>query len=121
MDAAFSAFDPLEVLYGIGEVNLFPIDACVQHGLLQQTPSRSDERMSALILLVARLLSDHHYFRIRRSFAENHLGGTFVKIATATLRRSSLQNMQVRCGGHPGSCRWFLCFRHRISTHYFDE
>src|SRR5262249_43087233 len=50
-------------------------------GAVEDAAGRSDERMALLVLLVARLLADHHDVCPPRPFARHHLGGVAIERA----------------------------------------
>src|SRR5581483_9410508 len=62
VNAPLAAFNKLEVLYCVGNVNLLSIETCFMHGLTQQPPRWAHEWMAFLVFLIARLFADHDNF-----------------------------------------------------------
>ena len=60
VDSALALRRPLEVLDGVGDVHLGPIDPRRFQRLVEHPPRGSDEGAALLVLLVARLLADEH-------------------------------------------------------------
>ncbi len=79
---ALAARLPLEMLHRIGDEHLAPIDPGLADRPVEHAPGRAHERPALLILLVPRLLADHHQPRPRRPFAGNDLRRVAVKRAT---------------------------------------
>jgi hypothetical protein len=76
----------LEVLYGVGDVDVVTFDAGGLQRLIQHAPGGADERPAGPILLVARLLADQHHGGARGSLAEDGLRGMPPKRAAAAAR-----------------------------------
>ena len=81
VDAPLAARLPLEVLDDVGDVDLRAVDPRLRERPIEQRAGRTDERMAAQILGVARLLADEHQRRRRRAFAEDGLRGALVEVA----------------------------------------
>src|SRR4051812_2912860 len=60
MDASLAALFEFEMFNGVGDVDIFTIDACLIESLVQDPARRPDKRFAGKILFVAGLLSDHH-------------------------------------------------------------
>jgi len=58
VDPQLAARAPLEVLHGVGEIDLAALEAGPRERAIEQLPRRPDERPALAILLVARLLAD---------------------------------------------------------------
>ena len=71
----------LEVLHGVGDVDVRAVDARRLERAVEHLARGADEGAPGKILLVARLLADQHQGRIGRAFAEHGLGGVLVKVA----------------------------------------
>src|SRR5262249_6643783 len=91
---------PLEVLDGVGDVNLAAVDACGFEGAVEQSSSGADEGQAFPVFLVARLLAYQHHPRVRIAFAEHGLRRVFPERAIATCTRALLEI--VDRVGHPG-------------------
>src|SRR3569833_1798710 len=101
VDAALSrtVLGEAEVLDGIRDVRVGPLDAGLDQGLVQQLSGRADERRALPILLVAGLLADEHDAGRDRAGAEDRLGGVGVQIAALAVRGGAAQS------GESGSWR----------------
>ena len=75
---------PLEVLHGVGDVDVAPRNPGFGQGLVQDLARRADEGMAGLVLLIAGLLADEDDRGLERSFSEDGLRGLFIEIATGT-------------------------------------
>src|SRR5262249_30621044 len=73
VDAPLAARLPLEVLDGIGHVDLPSIDARLGERGVEKAARRPDERPAGNVLGVAGLLADHHDARRSMAFAEDRL------------------------------------------------
>jgi len=78
---------PLEVLHYIRHVNFGAIDACFGEHFVQQSSCGADERVTCLVLLIARLFPDKHDAGALRPFAKHCLRGRFPKIASFAASR----------------------------------
>ena len=58
VDAAFAAFFKFEVLDGVGDVDLFAVDAGLVEGLVEEAAGGSDEGAALLVFLIAGLFAD---------------------------------------------------------------
>ncbi len=58
MDAPFPTLLELEMLHGIGDVDLVAIDPGLLHGAVKQLPGKSDEGVALLVILIPGLLAD---------------------------------------------------------------
>ena len=88
MQTPFAAGDVLEVLHRIGDIDGAAIDARVIERAVEKLSRRADERMALNVFAIAGLLADDHDGRMRRTFAENRLGGVFVKRTGGAAGRS---------------------------------
>src|SRR5207247_640664 len=88
----------LEMLHGVGDIDLAAIDARVGERLVQESSGRPDERVARQILFVAGLLTHHHDPRAHRTLAQHRLRGIAVKVAALALLRGlpQLRNSGVR-------------------------
>jgi len=96
VDAPSAAQLELEMLDGIGDVDLAPIDAQLREGPLEELPGRADERAAAQIFLVAGLLADEHEAGPRGAFAGHRLRRLFAERAVAAAFERSAQVRQRR-------------------------
>jgi len=106
VDAALASLRsrPLEVFDNIRYVNFRAVDSNFDKNFFVQSSGRTDERMSALILTVARLLADKHDSGLRRSFAEDCLGRGLPEVASFAAPGDALENGQSwRVGDQIGS------------------
>src|SRR5439155_8894430 len=62
-----------EVLDRIGDEDRCGVDAHLAQQVTQEFPRGADERMSRLVLVVARSLADEHQARAARPFADDRL------------------------------------------------
>ena len=74
VNPSLAAFFEFEVLHGICDVHIRPVDPCVSQGSVQQFAGRSDKRAASQVFLVARLLSDHDNTRLRGTLSHDGLG-----------------------------------------------
>jgi hypothetical protein len=79
VDAAFPTWFPLEMFHYIGDMNFFAINTCFEERSLQQTPGRSDKRLSVQIFVVSRLFAYEHDASFGSALAKNSLCGVFPK------------------------------------------
>ena len=77
----------LEVLDGVGDVDLGAVDPRRLQPLVQQSPRGSYERPADAVLLVARLLPDEHHPGLRGALPEHGLCGVDPEVAAAALLR----------------------------------
>src|SRR5581483_136247 len=91
MNAALAALRPLEVLYGISDVNFFAVQARFFHCFAQQASGRTDKRVAFAVFFIARLLSHHDDLGVRRSFSEHDLRRPGIEITAATSRSRRAQ------------------------------
>ncbi|OBB91100.1 hypothetical protein A5779_24365 [Mycolicibacterium peregrinum] len=80
VDTAFAALigGELEVLHGVGQIELVAVDLGSGQGFVQEAAGRADEGLSCPVLLVTRLLADQHHPRGRSSGPENSLSGVAI-------------------------------------------
>jgi hypothetical protein len=71
VDPAPATLGPLEVLDGVGQVDVRAVDAGLPQRPVQDPPGRADERTSLLVLLIAGLLTDEHHRRVRPALPEH--------------------------------------------------
>ena len=67
MNAAFATRLPLKMFHRVGHVTLFPIDARVSEGAIEQLSRWSHKGSARQILLITRLLADESDGRISRA------------------------------------------------------
>src|SRR5260370_39105062 len=91
VNAPLAALFEFEVLDGIGDVNIRPVDACLFERAGQQTAGGSDKRLPGKIFLIARLLAYHHDAGTRRAFTENRLSGVAVEFTAFAFLRGLAQ------------------------------
>lgn len=72
MDAAFTPFIcyPLKMLDDIRNINLVPIDACLDERAIEKHTRGTYERPASKIFSVSGLLTNKHHSRRRLSFTE---------------------------------------------------
>ena len=87
VDLALAALDKLEVLDGVGDVDLSAVNPGLFERCIEDRAGGTDERPPGDILLVARLLADEHDRGVERAFAEHRLGRIFVKVAADAFAR----------------------------------
>ena len=85
VDPALASRLPLEVLHGVRHVDLLAVEPGVGDRLVEDPARGSDERLASLVLLVARLLADHHQPRGGGTGAEDGLGGALPQTAAAAV------------------------------------
>jgi hypothetical protein len=73
VQAALAACPPLEVLDGVGYIDLAAVDLGPLQCLREYPPGRSDEGLALDVLAVARLLADQHQLRLFVAGAEDRL------------------------------------------------
>lgn len=78
VNAAFAALLEFEVLYGIGQVDCFPIDARLDKGAVEHASRGSDERPALAVFFITRLLPDHYDGSRSLALAEYRLRRVFV-------------------------------------------
>lgn len=121
VDATFSSRFSLEVLHGIGNVNLFAINACFRKGFVQKPAGRADKRFSFPIFLIAGLFADKDNSRAGQTFAEHSVCGAFPEITGLAILCRCFQLFQ-RCMWLD---RWlsgfWLAFRHRSFDVFLPE
>jgi hypothetical protein len=95
MQPPVAARFPLEVLDGICDVNSLAIYSCLFHTSSQKFSRWSDERLSGLIFLVARLFTDKHDRRVCGSLSEYGLRGFTEKVASPAAPGGALQRSKI--------------------------
>jgi hypothetical protein len=112
VDAALAAQLVLEMLHRVGHVEPLARPSEFRHGAIEQPPGRAHERPTRQILLVARLLADHHQPRMHRPFAEDRLRralaqralaagiGRVAELAQRDLRRLQAATMRRHSASH---------------------
>lgn len=111
---------PLEVFYGVGDVDVVAVDAGRLERAVEQPASRSDERASGAVLGVSGLFTDDEQRCAGGSFAENGLGAERVQVTAATVFGRGAQlgdgrplgNEVSRRAFRGGSLRCFSRLRH---------
>ena len=84
VDAALAALLELEVLDGVGDVDLAAVDADGLERLVELAAGRAHEHVAGPVLTVARDLADHHHLRALQALAEDDLRRARVEVAAAT-------------------------------------
>ena len=79
---AFSLWLPLEVLHGIGDVDVATGNAAFSQSLVQHSPRGTDKGFSGQVFLIARLFADEQERRMDASFAKDGLSGMLVQVAS---------------------------------------
>lgn len=87
MNAALPALQKFEVLYGIGDVNLLPIEPRFVHRFAEQLAGRPNERMAFAVFFITGLFAHHNNVGVLRPFAEDYLCCVPVEIAAPAFRR----------------------------------
>ncbi len=110
VNAQLAARLPIEMLDGIGYVDLLPIDLHLFQALIQQFPRWTNEGTACSVLVIPWLLADHHDgdFRSFRfcsglQFAEDRLGSIAIQIASTALLYRRAQDRQCALLRH----KWF--------------
>src|SRR5262249_13177354 len=94
VEAPLAARLVLEVLHGIGDVDVAPLDARRFQSLIEYLAGGSGEGQSGQICLVARLLADQHQRSVGRPLAEHGLGRVLVEIATGAAASLDPQELE---------------------------
>jgi hypothetical protein len=105
MNATSAAGLPLEVLDRIRDINIVTIDPGSFKGFIENLAGGTNEWSALQIFLIARLLSDKHYFGTRLSLAEDRLSSTLPQIATFALMDSSAERRKCIALGKKIGCR----------------
>jgi hypothetical protein len=77
MEPPFAPRFPLEVLDRVGDEQIFSLKSSRRNRLFQHATRGTSERMTANVLLVARLFAYQHDFRSNRAFTLDNLGRVF--------------------------------------------
>ena len=96
MDPPLATRPPLEVLDGIGDVDVGTFDARCRQRVVKKPACRTDKRPSGTILGVPRLLAHENDPCPSPSLAKDCLGGVPEQVAVATSRRLFSKRRQ-RC------------------------
>ena len=96
MDSALAAYDPLEVLDDIGQVDVLAVDSRVGEGPVEQLPGGADERTAEFVLLVSGLLADEHRLGVRWALAEHDLRRGLVEVAGRAFGSLSPELVELR-------------------------
>src|SRR5262249_56002587 len=88
---ALAAHFMLEVLHGIGDESLPPLDVRILQGLVEQAAGRANKGLAGKVFFVARLLADQHERRMARSLTRHRLRGIAVERATRAARFGARQ------------------------------
>ena len=62
VDAAFAAGLPLEMFYGVRDIDFLTVDASFDEGGVEELACRSDEGTALEVFLISRLFADEHDF-----------------------------------------------------------
>src|SRR4029453_6506538 len=76
---------PLEVLDGIGQIDMTGIEAGLSQHLPQQAASRPDETPALKVFPVSRPFADQEDLRPRRPFAKDRLRRALIEVAALAL------------------------------------
>jgi len=106
---------PLEVLYGVGEVNILTVKARSRQRFVENSAGGSDERLALLVFFVARLLSDKNNASVWRSLTEHGLRATFVEVASRAPDSGRTQFCEGRMRRDQRSCGGCSFARHRLT------
>jgi hypothetical protein len=87
MEPNFSAWFPLEMLNGIGDVDIGSIDTCGLEAFIEQLPGRTDEGLSLLVFAISGLFPHQENSGMGAALAKYDLRGFPIEVATATLLR----------------------------------
>ena len=110
MDPPLAPQLPLEMLHGVGDVDLVARDARGGERLVEDLAGRPDERPASQILLVPRLLAEEERGRRRRPFAEHRLRRVLVEIT----RRACLSRLPQALDRR--LVRFLHRFRHQLAS-----
>src|SRR6185312_1812356 len=116
MNAPLTALDKLEMLYGIRDINFFPVESGFVHRFAEQPSRRSHEGVALAVLLIPGLLTYHYDLGILGTFPEDNLGRVLVQIATSALRRGCSQLTKVMSCGNPRRGRFSLLTWHSFQS-----
>ena len=100
---------PLEVFYGVGDVDIVAVDAGRLECAIEQAAGGSDERASGAVLCISGLFADDEQRRAGWSFAENGLSAERVQMTAATVFGRCAQLRDGRPLGKEVSRRAFRC------------
>jgi hypothetical protein len=81
VDTTLAARLPLEMFYGVGDVDLRAVDAGFDEGRIEQFACGANEWLAFEVFLIAGLLADQQDFGIGRAFAEDGLRAAFPEVA----------------------------------------
>jgi hypothetical protein len=87
VDAHLAPGPELEVLDGVGHVDLAAVDAGGLEGPVEELPGGAHEGLPGPVLLVAGLLAHQHQPGAGRPRTEHGLAGTLVEMAAGAARR----------------------------------
>src|SRR5262249_46832800 len=90
-----------EVLDGVGDVDVVPVDAGGVEGPVEHAPGRADERPPGQVLTVARLFPDEHQRGRYPALAEHGLGRVAIQVAGRASARLLLSLAEGGGGLHP--------------------
>jgi hypothetical protein len=94
VDAPLAALLELEVLDGVGDVDLAAIDADRRERLVEFAPGGTDERAPRAILAVAGRLADEHHARVLRALSEDGLRRSAPQVTAVTVIRGAAQRLE---------------------------
>ena len=100
VDAALSSRLPLEVLHGIGHVDITARNPGISECLIQERTGWPDEWFSLPIFLITGLFADEHDVSAPRSRPEHHLCRRLVEVASAAFVSGRAQGAHAVCLGN---------------------
>ena len=114
VDAALAAGLPLEMFYGVGDVDFLAVDAGFDEGGVEELSRGSDEGTALEVFLISRLFADEHDFRVVLAFAEDGLRAALPEVAILAMFGGF---GQLREAGVQGNLQkgWRAPFRHTSS------
>jgi hypothetical protein len=95
VQTTLAALLEFEVLDCIGDEELDAIKAGISDRAVEDAASRSNERPTAQILVIARLFPDEHDASVARPLSRNNLSGILIKRATRTIDFRTVQLVEV--------------------------
>src|ERR1051325_7358886 len=85
MNSAFPSRLPFEMFYGVGDINLRPIDSSFLERTVHDFASRTNKRLARDIFVVARLFADQHHRRTFGTVTEYGLGRSLVQMTCGAM------------------------------------
>src|SRR5438876_77665 len=93
MQPALALRLPLEVLDGVRDIHLAPVDSRRLECVIEHAAGGSDEGLAFPIFAIAGLLAHEHHPRVLGAFAEDGLGGALIEVAGAAARGCRAQTV----------------------------